>query len=148
MVKLSQIERFLEHKTIALAGASSNKQKTGHNLMLDLQKFGYKVLPINPKGGEILNEKVFTSVLELPAEVKALIIATKKEETEKILNQAVSKGITDIWIHLGAEPNLIDYEVMKQTNLIQKQCVLMFSNGKGIHGFHKFFAKLFKKYPK
>ena len=65
------IEKFIQNKKVALAGASRNKIKWGSQLMIYLQKKGYRVVPVNPQAREINGEKCYASVKALPPELTA-----------------------------------------------------------------------------
>jgi len=59
--------------TIAIVGASSNPDKESHGIMQKLQKAGYKVIPVNPRETEILGERSYPSLVDVP-EREALAI--------------------------------------------------------------------------
>src|SRR5215210_8351052 len=68
----AQIRAILERvKTIAMVGASSNWNRPSYFVMKYLQGKGYRVIPINPgiAGQELLGEKVYASLHEIPAEI-------------------------------------------------------------------------------
>ncbi len=53
-------------KTIAMVGASSNPDKASHGIMQKLQKVGYKVIPVNPRETEVLGERAYPSLIDVP----------------------------------------------------------------------------------
>jgi uncharacterized protein len=69
----SPVEVLAKSKTIAVVGASRDPRKEACSVPRYLKEQGYRVIPINPSASEILGEKAYPSVLDLPAEVGGLI---------------------------------------------------------------------------
>jgi predicted CoA-binding protein len=68
---VAQINRLLETaRTIAVVGLSSDRQKASFFVAGYLQDEGYRIVPVNPKGGEILGEKVYPDVDSIPPRKK------------------------------------------------------------------------------
>ena len=144
-----QIDKFLMSNTFAMAGVSRNSKKFGHQAFLQLRKKGYNILPVNPHADQIDGEKCFKSICELPSNIESLLIMTSKADTDVILQQALDKGIANIWIQQFSETEQTFSIVKNQrANIILKQCIYMFVEPvTGLHGFHKFLSKAFNKYP-
>ncbi|HYB01785.1 MAG TPA: CoA-binding protein, partial [Ktedonobacteraceae bacterium] len=53
---------YAQSRTIAVVGASADPSKASHTVPAYLQSQGYRVLPVNPRGGEIFGERVFHSL--------------------------------------------------------------------------------------
>lgn len=149
-VALGDIQKFLGPKKLALAGASRNVKKFGGTVLKELTEKGYEVYPVNPNATEIQGQKCYNSIADLPASVKHLLIITPKKETLTVARQAVQKGMEMIWIQqMSDTPEAINYLKEAGTALIANKCILMFADPvKGPHQFHRFFVKLFGRYPK
>jgi acetyl coenzyme A synthetase (ADP forming)-like protein len=65
------IRRLFEPRSIAVVGASHDPEKIGHKILQNIISSGYKgaIYPINPKGGEILGQRVLTALAEIPGEL-------------------------------------------------------------------------------
>lgn len=100
---MDKIERFMQSKSFAVAGASANRAKFGNKVLRCLKQNGYDVTPINPLCDEIEGLSCAKSVQELPNCIKSLSIITPPQITETVVLQAISKGITNIWMQPGAE---------------------------------------------
>ena len=88
------IDDFLNCKTIALAGASRNQNSFSGQVAAHLTKLGYKLLLINPAFGNNPNgPNQYSSVNDLPDYITHLLIITPASETEKVVKQAIDKGI-------------------------------------------------------
>lgn len=71
----TNLERLFAPASVAVVGASTSPEKVGHQTLLALARFPGEVFPINPKGGEVLGRKAFTSLRELPAPVDLVLFA-------------------------------------------------------------------------
>ena len=60
---------YAETRTIAVVGASADESKAAHQVPRYLQSQGYRILPVNPRGGEIFGEPVFSSLAEIDVPV-------------------------------------------------------------------------------
>ena len=149
-VTLNEINAFLNTNKIAVAGASRNSKKFGSVVMKELLEKGFEVLPVNPFADEIQGRKCYASISDLPADVKHLLIVTNKNNSQDIAAEAVKNGIQRIWIQQMSEtPDTIRTIEDAGIPLISKKCILMFVDPvKGPHQFHRFFVKLFGRYPK
>jgi uncharacterized protein len=73
MMEPSEREKFLriyaQSGTIAVVGASADVSKAAHQVPRYLQSQGYRILPVNPRGGELFGEHVFPSLAEIDVPV-------------------------------------------------------------------------------
>ena len=144
------IESFLSSKKIAIAGVSRNSRKFGYTVFKELSQKGFDVYPINPNTNSLGGTPCFQSVSALPSDVKNLLIVTPKDQTNGLIREAVSTGISGIWIQQMSEtPEAIQFAEENKVNLISKQCILMWLEPvKSIHKFHRNLKKLFGMLPK
>ena len=98
-----RIAEFLAAPAFGVAGASKNRDKYGNKVLRCYQLNGRKVVPVNPVEAEIEGVACVTSVSELPAEVQSLSIITPPQVTERVVEQAIAKGIRNIWMQPGAQ---------------------------------------------
>lgn len=132
------IDLFNQEKALAIAGVSHKPAKFGYAVFSAALKNGYTVIPINPKGGVIDGITCVESVSALDNQVNNLLIITHKRDTEKVVKEAIAKGIKNIWIQNGCEtPEAIEIAKFANINLVAKRCFLMYTNPKGIHKFHQ-----------
>lgn len=100
---MDQIDQFMTSTAYAVAGASTNRDKYGNKVVRCLQQNGLTVFPINPRAETIEGLRCVAAVAELPDSVKSLSIITPPKITEQIVEQAILKGIDNIWMQPGAE---------------------------------------------
>jgi predicted CoA-binding protein len=145
---MKDVARFLSLEKYAVAGVSRDPKKFGHQMFKDLRKKGMDVVPVNPRTDIIDGVKCFSSVKELPSDIRGVIFMTPKEETLSVAREAIAHGIKDLWIQQGAETKSVIAELEKEdVNLIHSQCIMMFWKPNGIHSFHRFLKKIFGGLP-
>lgn len=99
----SAIKSFLESKRFAVAGASADRSKYGNKVLRCYQMHGYDVVPVNPREKVIEGVECVTSVSTLPDGVNSISVITPPQITEKVVEEAILKGIGNIWMQPGAE---------------------------------------------
>jgi predicted CoA-binding protein len=143
------IDIFLNDKKLAIAGVSKNPRKFGNIMYRTLKEKGFSVIPVNPKGGMIDNTICIESVAKLGNDIQNLLIVTHKRDTQKVLDEAIAKGIKNIWIQNGCETEkALKMAREMNINLVAKSCFLMYADPRGIHKFHKTLSAWVGKYVK
>ncbi len=94
---------YADTKTIAVVGASTDENKPGHNIPAYLQSQGFRIIPVSPKAGEILGEKVYPSLEAIDVPVDAVDVFRPSEETPDIARKAVAMGAKVLWLQTGIE---------------------------------------------
>ena len=94
-------------KTIAMVGASGNEIRPSYFAMTYLLNKGYKIIPVNPgtAGKEILGQKVYASLKDVPAPVDMVDIFREAKYAPEIAREAVAEknrlGLKYVWMQLG-----------------------------------------------
>ncbi len=94
---------YADTRTIAVVGASADPSKAAHRIPRYLQRQGYRILPVNPRGGELLGEPVARSLAEVEGPVDVVDVFRPAAETPQIARQAVQVGAKVLWLQLGIE---------------------------------------------
>lgn len=100
------IKKFLSSPAFAVAGASKDQNKFGNKVLRCYLQHKMKVYPINPREKMLEGVPCVAKIADLPAEVESLSIVTPPPITEQIVEQAITKGIKNIWMQPGAESEL------------------------------------------
>lgn len=98
-----QIESFLKAAAFGVVGASSNRDKYGNKVLRCYQQDGRVVVPVHPSEKQIEGLDCVASVTELADDVSSISVITPPKITEKVVEQAISRGIQNIWMQPGAE---------------------------------------------
>ena len=92
---------YAETRTIAVVGASGDESKAAHQVPRYLQSQGYRIVPVNPRGGKIFGESVFRSLAEIDVPVDVVEVFRPAEEAPEIARQAIAIGAKVLWLQLG-----------------------------------------------
>jgi len=140
---MSDIKQILsKNKTIAMIGVSKDPSKPSTIVMKYMQKYGYKVIPVNPraKGEKILDEEVFGKLDEIKIQIDIVDVFRPSKEALDIAKDTVKINAKVLWLQLGissdeaktlVEKNNIDY--------IENRCTKM--------EYQKIFLKKTQAFP-
>jgi hypothetical protein len=90
-------------KTVAVVGISPKEDRPSYIVASYLKSKGYRIIPVRPDGEEILGEKVYHSLLEIPKEigVEVVDIFRRAEDVPPIVEEAVQRGAKVVWMQEG-----------------------------------------------
>jgi predicted CoA-binding protein len=93
------IRRVLEQaKSVAVVGASADVLRASHFVAYYLKMHGYKVIPVNPNESEVLGEKAYPSLLDIPEPVDVVDVFRRPNAVPGIAEQAVQIGAKALWL--------------------------------------------------
>jgi len=87
--------------TIAIVGASADPDKASFGIMRKLQAAGYRVIPVNPHETEVLGERSFPSLLDIPERIDIVDVFRRAEDAPSIADDAVTIGARVMWLQTG-----------------------------------------------
>ncbi len=127
-----------ESKNIAVVGLSSDKQRASYFVASYLQYEGYRIIPINPKGGVILGENVYEKLADIPDTIQIDMVDVFRPlpEIPSVVEQSIARGAKSIWLQL----RLIDFESADKAlaaglDVVMDKCVKM-EHGRFGGGLH------------
>ncbi|HEY0969326.1 MAG TPA: CoA-binding protein [Opitutaceae bacterium] len=88
-------------KTIAVVGCSADPTKASHEVAAYLQAQGYRIIPVNPRGGIILGEPVYPDLASIPFPVDLVDVFRPPSDCPEVARQAVAIGAKTLWLQLG-----------------------------------------------
>ena len=96
-------EILSKYKTIAMVGVSKDPTKASTIVMKYMQKYGYKVIPVNPraKGGKILGESVFEKLEDIKTPIDIVDVFRPSNEAFGYAEDTVKIGAKVLWLQLG-----------------------------------------------
>lgn len=87
-------------KTIAIVGLSTESTKASNMVASYLKDEGFTIIPVHPKASEILGEKCYRSVAEIPFSVDVVDVFRPSNEIPEIVNQSIQNGAKTVWTQL------------------------------------------------
>jgi predicted CoA-binding protein len=123
-------------KTIAIVGLSSDKQKASYFVGSYLQYQGYRIIPVSPKGGEILGQPCYPDLASIPEKVDLVDIFRPASEVMPIVGQAIDIKAKAVWLQL----RIMNFEAADKAlaaglQVVMDKCVKM-EHGRYLGGLH------------
>jgi uncharacterized protein len=90
-------------KTIAVVGLSSKRYRASFGVSQYMQRAGYRIIPVNPNEKEVLGERAYASLEEIPRDIKIdmVDIFRRSEEVAPVVESAIRIGARSIWMQEG-----------------------------------------------
>ena len=90
-------------RTIAVVGASGDETKPSNEIPAYLQSQGYRIVPVNPRGGTLFGEHVYRSLDEVDVPIDVVDVFRPADEAPGIARRAVALGAGVLWLQWGIE---------------------------------------------
>jgi len=118
---------FQEAKTIAVLGASPDSSKASNHVAEYLRDVGYKMIPIYPKGDEILGQKVYRSLADIEERVDMVVVFRKPQALDAIADAVIARGdVQTYWTQLELINNDAAQKVKDAgINVVQNFCAMI-----------------------
>jgi predicted CoA-binding protein len=98
----AEIKALLQRvRTVAVVGLSPDPDRPSYSVAMYLQSVGYRIVPVRPGGGNILGEKAYPRLSEIPFAVDAVEIFRKSSEAGAHVDEAVALGAHAVWMQEG-----------------------------------------------
>jgi len=88
------------YPTITVVGASRDESKAACYVPAHMQQHGWRIIPVNPYADELLGEKVFRTLADVPAVPEFVNVFRPGDRTPDVARQAVAAGATALWLQL------------------------------------------------
>jgi predicted CoA-binding protein len=121
-----EIRRLLETiRTVAIVGVSDKPERDSYRVAAYLQQHGYRVIPVNPNVKEVLGEKAYPQLSELPEKPDAVVVFRRPEAVPEIVWQARHIGAKVLWLQLGIVHNeAADEARAAGITVVQNRCIM------------------------
>ena len=140
---MSQIKDILSrYKTIAMVGVSNDQTKPSTIVMKYMQKYGYKVYPVNPsaKGQKILGEEVYAKITDIKENVDIVDVFRPSKEVLAIAEDTVKIDAKVLWLQLGIrDENAKELVEKNHIGYVENKCTKM--------EYQKHFLKVRQAFP-
>jgi uncharacterized protein len=101
MTDEQKIELFRTMKTIAVVGLSHNPMRASYGVSRFLQRQGYRIIPVNPKETEVLGERAYATVSDVPDPIDVVDVFRRSEFVPPIVDELTGRTIRCIWLQEG-----------------------------------------------
>ena len=102
MDDINTLRRILKaNRTIAVVGLSANWWRPSYFVAKYLQDHGYRVIPVNPAYQEVIGEKCYACLADVPEKIDMVDCFRKPEEIPALAAEAVAIGAKCLWMQLG-----------------------------------------------
>lgn len=94
---------FNKIKTICVLGLSDNPERPAYSVSQYMQRQGFEIIPVNPRGESVLGQKGYQSIKDIPQEI-AIDMANffvRAENVPPLVEEALQRGIKLIWLQSG-----------------------------------------------
>ena len=140
---MSDIKEILsKYKKIAMIGVSNDPTKASTIVMKYMQKYGFKVYPVNPraKGQKILGEKVFEKITDIKDPIDIVDVFRPSKEVLDIAKDTIQIGAKVLWLQLGIK-NEEAKKIIKKNKIeyVEDKCTKM--------EYQKHFLKMRQAFP-
>jgi uncharacterized protein len=90
-------------KTIAVVGLSSKPHRDSHGVARYLQQAGYRIVPVNPRESEVLGERAYSTLADIPSDVEIDVVDVfrRAEDTPPVARAAADRGAKVLWLQDG-----------------------------------------------
>lgn len=94
-------ELLTECRTIAVVGLSDKPNRDSFKVAQYMQNQGYRIIPVHPRVKEVLGEKAYKSLAEIPDKVDLVNVFRKSEDTPPVVEEAIPLQPKAVWLQLG-----------------------------------------------
>ena len=117
---------LLNTHTIAVVGLSDKPHRDSYRVAAYMQSNGYRIIPVNPRIDEVLGEKSYATLKEIPESIELVNIFRKPEAVPEIIEEAIEVGAKSVWMQLG----VIHSEAAEQARdaglqVIMNRCIMV-----------------------
>ncbi len=120
------IVKALSFKTIAVVGCSPKPERAGHYVPAYMQSQGYKIVPVNPGHDEILGEKCYRSLSDIPFPVELVNVFRRSEDVPPVIEEAIKIKAKGVWLQSGiTNPEAEDEARRAGLLVVSDECLMV-----------------------
>lgn len=111
-------------KTIAVVGLSDKPHRDSFKVAQYMQNHGYRIIPVHPRISEVLGEKAYKTLSDIPDKIDLVNVFRKSEETPVVVEQAIPLKPQAIWLQLGiANDEAANLAKNAGVDFVQDRCI-------------------------
>lgn len=89
------------YRTIAVVGLSSDRSRPSYGVAEYLQRHSYRIIPVNPNETEVLGERAYASLRDVPEPVEIVDVFRRSVDTPPVVDDAIAVGAKVVWMQDG-----------------------------------------------
>ena len=122
---INTLRRILKQsRTLAIVGLSANWYRPSYFAAKYMQEHGYRIIPVNPAYEEVLGEKCYPSLKDIPEKIDIVDCFRKSEDIEPIAREAIEIGAKVLWLQIGVmNEKATDMARAAGLEVVQDRCV-------------------------
>ncbi|HEY4978692.1 MAG TPA: CoA-binding protein [Candidatus Acidoferrum sp.] len=120
-----------QSKTIAVVGLSSNPARPSFGVAQYLQSAGYRIIPVNPNETEVLGEKSYGRLEDIPESVDIVDVFRRAQDVPPIAESAIKIGAKALWLQQGIENSAASEKARTAGLLAIEDACLLVEHKKG-----------------
>jgi predicted CoA-binding protein len=97
------LEILEKYKTIAVVGLTSNPARPSYEVTEYMQNAGYRIIPVNPNEKEVLGEKSYARLEDVPEKIEIVDVFRRAEDVPPVVESAIRVGAKVVWMQLGID---------------------------------------------
>jgi O-acetylhomoserine (thiol)-lyase len=150
---LETIQEFLACKRIAMVGLSRDPAHFSAKLFEEMCRYGYDMVPVNPKANVIHGKRCFACIQDVFPPVEAALLMTSPAVTGTVVHDCIEAGIELIWMYRAGGKGAVNEPAVQfcfaqGIQVIPGECPFMFlPESAAIHRLHGFVRKISGRYP-
>jgi predicted CoA-binding protein len=111
--------------TIAVVGLSSSRMRASFGVSQYMQSAGYRIIPVNPNEREVLGEKAYSQLADVPEKIDIVNIFRRSEFVSDVVDAAIKAGAKAIWMQEGVEDEQAATRAAKAgLTVVMDRCIL------------------------
>lgn len=113
-------------KTIAVVGLSDNPDRESYAVSAEMQRRGYKLIPVNPNVEEVLGEKSYSSLQEIPHPIDIVNVFRRSDALVSVVEEAVTTSAPTIWAQQGVfSEEAADLAEQHGKTMVMDRCIMV-----------------------
>jgi uncharacterized protein len=120
------LEILKNSKTIAVVGLSANPSRASYGVAAYMQAAGYRIIPVNPNEREVLGEKSYARLEDVPEKVDIVNVFRRTEEVPPVVESAIRIGARTVWMQLGiTNESAAEKARAAGLNVVEDKCIMV-----------------------
>ena len=112
-------------KNIAVLGFSPNPRRASHNIARQLQRFGFRIIPVRPGIEQGLGEKAYQDLASIPGPVDLVDVFRASEHVPQIVEECIRLGVKNLWLQDGVvHPEAAERARAAGINVVMDRCIM------------------------